>query len=255
MSLTAGVLSQVAVGPNSVSVASTAATGGTGPYTEAYYISTTSGFSTGAGNLVAGVSGLAAIIPNLIPLTQYYVKVVYTDTGASNATVTSTQLAIATTVSVLNPNQFIPTPYVGMLDQRFNYNTKSVQIDSSQATVLYSGSAVKVVSGSGAGVPKVIACAANSDEVFGFINWQLKDVSYAAGQPVEISQKGNVLYLYATTAIATGQQVTLDLTTVGGVGAAVGSSGANIIGFSLDQATAAGQLVRIELSCPSFAFA
>lgn len=255
MSLTAGTLSQVSVAANSVSVASTAATGGTGPYTEAWYISTTTGFSPGGGNIVAGASGLAAVITGLIPLTAYFVKVVYTDTGNSNATVTSSQLAVATTVSVLGPNQFAPTPYIGMLDQRFNYNTTPVQIDVSQATPLFSGSAVKVVSGSGPGVPKVIGCAANSDEVFGFINWPLKDVSFAAGAACEISQAGNVIFLYATTAISTGQQVTLDLTTQGGVGAAVGSSGANLVGYSMGQATAPGQLVRIKVSCPSFQFA
>src|SRR5580698_2763154 len=114
--LTAGVLSQVSVTYNSVSVASTAATGGTGPYTEAYYISTTSGFSPGPSNIVSGASGLAATITGLVPNTQYYVKAIYTDTGASNATVTSSQLAISTAATGLNPNQFQQSPVVGQID-------------------------------------------------------------------------------------------------------------------------------------------
>lgn len=255
MSLTAGTLSQVSVGPTSATIASTAASGGTGPYTQQYYISTSSGFSPGGGNIVTGATSLTSVISGLIPLTQYYVKVVYTDTGASNATITSTQLAIATTVSVLNPNQFNQTSYIGVLDQRFNYNTTAVQIDSSQATPVFSGCAVKVVSGSTGGVPKVIQCAADSDEVFGFINWPLKDAQFVANSPCEISQAGNVIYLYATTAISTGAQVTLDVTTQGGVGAAVGSSGANIVGYAMSPASAAGQLVRIKLITPSFLFA
>jgi hypothetical protein len=256
MALTAGTLSQVSVSSTSANVTATAATGGTGPYTEAYYISTTTGFTPpGAGTLVTGASGLAATLSGLIPLTQYFVKVIYTDTGNANATVTSTQLALATTVSVLSQNQFAQTNYIGVLDQRYNYNTTAVQIDVSQATPLFSGAAVKVVSGSTPGVPKVVGCTADTDEVYGFINWPLKDAMFVAGSTCEISQAGNVISLYATTAIATGQQVTLDITTMGGVGALVGSSGANIVGSAFSPATAAGQLLRVKLGCPSFKFA
>lgn len=256
MSLTAGVLSQVAVAANSVSVASTAASGGTGPYTEAYYISTTSGFSPGVGNIVSGASGLAATISGLIPNTAYFVKVVYTDTGASNATVTSAQLAISTTAPVLSPNQFSQSPYLGKLDLRFDYDTVSGQIDVSQATALYAGAAVKLVpTTSPNSAPKFVGCAANSDEVYGFINFDIKTVQYVAGSVCEVSQAGNVMYLYSTGAIIQGKQVTLDLTTMGGVAQAVGASGNNIVGWAYDGAAAAGALIRVKISCPSFLFA
>ena len=255
MALTAGTLSQVSVSSTSISLASTAATGGTGPYTEAWYISTESGFSPGSGNIVAGASGLAATITGLIPLTQYYAKVVYTDTGDSNATVTATQLPVQTTVSVLSQNLFQQASYIGVLDQRFNYNSTPVMIDATQSGAIYSGCAVKVVSGSTTGVPKVIACVADTDVVFGFINWPLKDLSFIAGSPCEISQTGNVIFLYATAAISTGQQVTLDVTTQGGVGPLVTDSGANICGYAFSPATAAGQLIRVKVLAPSYAFA
>lgn len=250
--LTAGTLSQVAVFSNSVQVQSTAATGGTGPYTEAWYISTTSGFTPGVGTLVSGLSGLGPVtISGLIPLTQYYVKVVYTDTGNSNVTVTSTQLAIATTVGLLSQNQFAQTPFLGMLDLRFDYDTVSAQIDVSQSTPLYAGAPVKIVD-SADGAPKVIGCTANSDEVWGYINFDIKTTQYVAGSLCEVSQDGNVMYLYSTGAIARGAQVTLDITTMGGVAQATGSSGANIVGWAYDKAAAAGSLIRIKLTTPSF---
>lgn len=255
MALTAGVLSQVAVFANSVQVASTAASGGTGPYTEAYYISTVTGFSPGAGNIVAGASGLAATISGLIPNTQYFVKVVYTDVGAS-ATITSSQLSIATSAPVLSQNSFAQSEFLGTIDLRFDYNTVSGQIDVSQATPLYAGAAVKLVPGSYPNsAPKLVGCSANSDEVFGFINFDIKTVQYLAGSLCEVSQAGNVMYLYATGAIVQGHQVTLDLSTMGGVAQSVGSSGNKLVGFAYDGASAAGQLIRIKLSCPSFAVA
>lgn len=251
MSLTAGVITLVSASANQVSLSATAASGGTGPYTQQWYISTTSGFSPGAGNIVAGATNLSAVISGLIPGTQYYAKVVYTDTGASNATVTATQFAVSTTAPVQNINSFAQSPQLGMIDQRFDYNTTSVQIDVSQVGVLKAGAAVKIVDSSD-GVPKVIGCAANSDEVFGFINYDIKDISFVAGMAAEISMAGNVMYLYATTAISRGARVQLDLSTNGGVAALVGSSGADVVGWAFDKASAAGALIRVHVNTPSF---
>lgn len=255
MSLTAGTVSQAGVTSTSITVQTTAATGGTGPYTEAYYISTTTGFSPGAGNIVAGLSGLGPnAITGLVPNTQYYVKVVYTDTGASNATITSTQLASTTGPVTLNPNAFNQSPTVGQIDLRFNYNTVSGQIDISQATNLYAGAAVKIVPNTQPNAaPKLIGCSAATDEVWGFINFDIKTVAYSAGSLCEISQAGNVIYLYSTGAITQGAQVCVDLTTMGGVSATVSTH--NIVGYAYDGASAAGQLIRIRLTTPSFLFA
>jgi hypothetical protein len=249
MTFTAGTLSLVSAASTSLSLASTAATGGTGPYTEAWYISTVSGFTPGVGNIVSGASGLAATITGLIPGTQYYVKVVYTDTGASNVTVTSAQFAAATQTQTQSPNQFQQAPQLGMLDLKFDPDTVSVLIDVSQATPLYAGSAVKIVD-SADGVPKVVGCAANSDNVFGFIIFDIKTVAFLAGNAAEISLSQNVQYLYATTAIARGAQVSLDLSTIGGVSTI--TTGANVVGFAYDKAPAAGALIRVKLSTPSF---
>lgn len=256
MSLTAGTVSQVAVTSTTLSLSSTAATGGVGPYTEAWYISTTTGFSPGSGNIVAGASGLSATITGLIPNTNYFVKVVYTDTGNSNATVTSTQLASTTAAAVLSQNQFQQAPFLGQLDLYYNYNTVSGNIDLTQSGTIYAGAAVKLVATTSPNsAPKFIGCAADTDEVYGFINYDIKTNGYVAGSLCEVSQAGNVMYLYSTGAITQGKQVTLDLTTQGGVAQAVTSSGNNIVGWAKDGASAAGQLIRIQLLVPTFLFA
>jgi len=252
MSLTAGTVTVNSFTSTTASLTATAATGGTAPVTYQWYRSTTSGFSPGGGNILTGQTALTLSDTGLIPNTTYYYKLQATD--ASPTTVTYSQASVVTLAPVLNPNQFSQTPYVGMLDLRFNYDTVSAQIDVSQATALYAGAAVKLVD-SADGAPKVIGCAADSDEVFGFINFDIKTIQYVAGSVCELSISGNVIYLYATGAISRGAQVTLDIRTMGGVSQLVGSSGANIVGFAYDKATAAGQLIRVKLNTPSFAFA
>lgn len=257
MALTAGTLSQLSVSSNSDSLAATAATGGTGPYTQQWYRSTATGFTPGAGNLIAGATALTLMDTGLTPNTQYFYKVVYTDTGNAGATITSAQLAVATTAASLNPNQFSLTPFLGTIDLRYNYNTRSAQIALSQTTALYPGAAVKIVPGTGSGnsVPQVVGVAADTDEVWGFINFDIKTTQFLAGSPCELSMAGNVMYLYSTGAISQGSQVTVDITTMGGVGQKVTSSGANIVGYAYDGAASAGQLIRVSLQTPSYLFA
>lgn len=251
MTLTAGTLSQVSVGPTTASLLATAATGGTGPYTYQWHKSTSANFVPGVGNIISGATSLALNDTGLIPGTMYYYNLVATDTGHSNDTVNYTELAVTTTAPELSQNQFGLSSYLGVVDQSYNYNTSSVQIDSTQATPLYTGAAVKMYDRAG-GSPKVVGCTANSDNVLGFINFDIKSRSYSAGSNAQISKAGNVIYLYATGAIARGAQVSLDLTTNGGVRSAAGNTGDRIVGWAYDKADAAGQLIRVFLTTPSF---
>lgn len=155
------------------------------------------------------------------------------------------------TGSTLSQNSFAQSAIVGVVDLRFPYNSVSVMIDSSQATAMFAGQAVKMVD-SGDGVPKVIACAANSDECLGFINFDVRSVSFAAGQPAEISMSGNVMYLAATGAIARGAQVSMDISVTGGVRSAAGNTGDDIVGWAYDKASASGDLIRVFIKTPSY---
>ena len=252
MATTAGALTQVSVSSTSAVLSSAVATGGTGPYTYQWYRSTATGFTPGAGNLISGATALLLNDSGLIPNTQYYYKVIATDSGAVAGT--SAQLAVATSAPVLSPNQFTQLPFLGVLDLRFNSDTISAQIDVSAGTnVYYAGQAVKIVANTNGGIPKVIGCSAKSDAAIGFINFDVKSLSFGSGQNCEISMSGNVMYLYATGAITQGAQVCLDTTSVGGV-QATGNS-ATLVGWAIDGAAAAGALIRIRLQTPSFATA
>ncbi len=253
MTVTAGALTQLAVSSNSAKLSSPAATGGTSPYTYQWYRSTTTGFTPGAGNLIAGATSLTLNDTGLIPNLQYFYVVKATDTGHSNDTDDSPQLAVVTTPTELSQNQFAQSDAIGVVDLRLCLNTISVQIDVSQSTPLYAGDAVTFVDSAG-GVPKVVGCAASSDEVYGFINYDVKTVAFTAGKGAEISMAGNVIYLYATTAIARGERVELELLTGGhgGVAAYSTNNGADVVGWAVDKAAGYGDLIRVMLITPSF---
>ena len=75
--------------------------------------------------------------------------------------------------------------------------------------------------------------------------------SLAAGTPVEVSQKGNVLYQIATAAIARGAAVSVDLSTLGGVKTSAGSGTFNAA-YAFDKAAAAGDMIRVSVLGPAY---
>lgn len=257
MSLTAGVASLSAVTDTTATLTATAATGGTGSVTYQWYRSETSGFTPGGGNILAGKTSLTLSDSSLIPNTTYYYVLQATDTVPT--TVSYTQVTALTQPMSLSQNQFLQSPYIGMPDMRYEPNVIAAQISPNQASALYNGMAVKVdtaVTPTGSNtIPQMIGCTANSDSVAGFIIYDLKSLSYVAGDRISLSLSHTVLYLFSTTAITAFNQVQLDLTTGGGVAAKTGSSGANIVGWAIDGASAAGQLIRVFVQTPSFSFA
>jgi hypothetical protein len=245
MTVTAGSLSQVAVAATTINVLASAATGGINPVTYQWYRSTTSGFTPGAGNSVSGATALALADSGLIPNTKYYYEIVATDSTASTAS--SSQIAIVTTAPVLSQNQFAQTPFVGVVDMSVgSTNVIAAQIDASAGTnVYYPGQFVKIVANNNGGLPKVIGAAAKSDQVFGAIRFNVKDISYGAGQNCEVAMFGTVMWFYATGAITQMAEVCLDTTSPGGV-QATGNT-ATFVGIALDGAAAAAALIRVML--------
>jgi len=141
-----------------------------------------------------------------------------------------------------NSNQFAQTSMLGSPDLAFNFNTKSVQIDpASVATVLQVGQAVKLVAGASPTIR--VDQAASADKIFGVIVAQLKKNVYVKGDTVEIACKGNVIYLESAAAISRGAVVENVPT---GPTVQTKASGA-ALGFALDQASGAGQLIRVEI--------
>lgn len=249
MATTAGALTQVSVGSTTASLSSAAATGGTGPYTYQWYRSTTSGFTPGGGNIISGATSLTLNDSGLIPNTKYYYEVIATDSGSVAGS--SAQLGVQTAPPSVSQNAFAQSTWLGVLDLRFNTDTIAAQIDvSAGALVYYPGQAVKIVANTVGGVPKVIGCTSKSDICVGFINFDVKSLTFGVGQNCEISLAGNVMYLYATGPITQGAQVCLDPTTVGGV-QATGNT-ATLVGWAVDGAAAAGALIRVRLQTPGY---
>lgn len=245
MTVTASSLSQVAVQATAVTVSSGAATGAIAPVTYQWYRSTSSGFTPGAGNSVSGATALTLSDSGLIPNTKYYYEIVATDSTASTAS--SSQIAITTTAPVLQQNQFSQTAFVGVVDMSVgSTNVLAAQIDASAGTTLfYPGQFVKIVANNNGGLPKVIGCTAKSDAAIGAIRFNIKDISYGAGQNCEICLFGTVIWLYATGAITQFAEVCLDTTSPGGV-QATGNS-ATFVGIAIDGAAAAAALIRVML--------
>lgn len=259
MSLAAGALSKVLVGPQTAALSSAVATGGTGPYTYQWYKSTTTGFSPGAGNIISGATALTLNDSGLQPATSYFYVVIATDTGNSNVTANSTQLTVLTEPQQ-NQNQFDMSIIVGMVDLRVGpTNVISAQVDSSVSTataplnVIFPGQGVKVVANTKGGILKVAPVASKSDQCIGFVAYNIKDILYKPGENLEVALWGSVIWCYATGAITQMAEVCLDVTYIGGVQAS--GSTATLMGLAFDGAAAAGPIRVMLLPNASFATA
>lgn len=146
-----------------------------------------------------------------------------------------------------SPNQFAQTQQKGALDLQFNPQVISVQVDSSQATALVPGQAVKMVD-SANGVPKVIAAAADEDDVFGFVVYDIRRVSFPALSYVEVAFfRGSVMYMEASAAIARWAQVMI---VVASQKVMTVTATNRIVGRALDKAAADGDLIRVVVDLP-----
>ncbi len=247
----AGALSAANIGSRSVALTSAAATAGNTPVTYQWYRSQTSDFTPGGGNILTGKTALTFTDDTIVPATQYYYKVIATDGSTTPVHATSSQLSVLAAEAIPVQNQFEQSPTVGQLDLPYNYNSIAVQIDTGETGTLKPGQAVKFTADAG-GVPKVEACDANTDQVAGFLNYNIKNRSFLAGDYAEMSQRGNVMYLIANEDIDRGERVMIAPLTPGGV--AVATTGKPVCGFALDTVVV-GDFVRIELMTPAYELA
>lgn len=155
-------------------------------------------------------------------------------------------------MSIQNPNQFGLTPILGSLDQRSNNNTYFATIKSNSVFADFQvGTVVKLVSGVSPSI--LVDSAGATDAPEGVIIYNTKKNTYVAGATVQVAAIGSVIYLQASEAIARGQQV--DFLNTGGTPTVGVKSGSNTgLGVALDQAAAAGALIRVRIQ-PSAAAA
>lgn len=144
-------------------------------------------------------------------------------------------------------NAFSPFAEVkGRLDLAANLDSYAGIVDSTQATPLKPGDPVAIVETS-SGLPHFIK-AASGFLIMGFVKWSAKKQEYAKGEAVEVSYSNDVMYMEAGAAVQAGSAVNItDLEKV-----YVGPLGAkgSVIGYAMEQATAANELIRVRIAAP-----
>ena len=144
-------------------------------------------------------------------------------------------------------NQFSQSVEKGQLDLKIPSVVLSCMVDSAAPAELVAGDIVKLVDSAG-GVPKILKITADTDAVFGMVISSFKDASYPALSNVEIvAFRGGVAYMQSSAAIARGANV---MPVVSGSKVATATTGKRIVGYALDKATAANQIIRVVVDLP-----
>jgi len=145
-----------------------------------------------------------------------------------------------------NINQFAQTTVQGQIDLDHG-NVITGQVDSSQATALIAGQAVKITTTAG-GLPKFVALAANTDQTFGFVIRNVKDQDYPALSNFELAMNDSIMWMAATGAITRGASVEVAYAT----NQIAPSAGINpVVGIALDTAVNANDLIRVYIKVPT----
>lgn len=127
-------------------------------------------------------------------------------------------------------------------------NVYSCRVDASESATLVAGTAVKLKDVAGKGFI-VEAADAISDDIFGFVIYNVKVASYTANDSVNIATDNTVLTMEASAAIAGGANVELLLT--GAKVATAATSGARVVGKALEKAAADGDLIPVLIQTPT----
>lgn len=141
-------------------------------------------------------------------------------------------------------NVFAPTEEIkGRKVLPANTESFSGIIDSSVEGSVVPATPMKIVATS-AKLPH-FAPAGADDKIVGFLEWNVIRNAYKAGEPCQISPDTNVMYMEASAAVNAGAEVAMS--SLSNITVATASSGDAVIGYALEAATAAGQLIRIKI--------
>ena len=148
----------------------------------------------------------------------------------------------------LSQNQFAQTVIQGVCTLMLQPNTISCEIDASSAGSLVSGQPMKMVDSAG-GIPKIVEIAADTDDIFCFINYNQKNAVFNAGDKVEVSMfRGNIQWMTASAAISRNAKV---MAVLSGVKVATATVGKTVVGRALDKASTNGDLIRVLIDLPA----
>ena len=141
-------------------------------------------------------------------------------------------------------NVFAPTEEIkGRKVLPANTESFSGMIDASVEGNVVPGTPMKIVATS-AKLPH-FAPATAEDKIVGFLEWNVIRSAYVAGTPCQVSPDTNVMYMEASGEINAGANVAMDSFSNITIKAA-GNNDA-VIGYALEAATAAGQLIRVKI--------
>ena len=149
----------------------------------------------------------------------------------------------------VTPNQFAMQAIQGQVDLKgFGSNVISCAVSLAEAGTLVAGTSVQLEDTAG-GLPKVLKRSADTDPLFGFVVYNLKDSEFEAGDRVEVAIVNSVQYMTASAAIARGASV--ETVVASDKVATQATSGAPVAGFALDKAAADGDLIRVYIQSPA----
>lgn len=141
-------------------------------------------------------------------------------------------------------NVFAPTEEIkGRKVLPANTESFSGIIDSSVEGSVVPATPMKIVATS-AKLPH-FAPAGADDKIVGFLEWNVIRSAYKAGEPCQVSPDTNVMYMEASAAVNAGAEVAMS--SLSNITVATAGEGDAVIGYALEAATAAGQLIRIKI--------
>lgn len=148
----------------------------------------------------------------------------------------------------LSLNEFAPNAQVaGLYVYQANLpQPHNLIVSSNQATPLVAGAIITIDSSSTNKDCPVIKQAATNDVIYGVITYHPneKGNSYAAGERCSAARSGDVVWLPAAGAISAGAQVYFNSSNQV---KSSGSAGDSIVGIALTPASAANDLIQVEL--------
>lgn len=141
------------------------------------------------------------------------------------------------------PNAQVPGLYAYMANLPQPHN---LIVSESQETALTSGAVITIDSASTNKNAPVIKQAAVTDKIYGVISYNptVYGNSYSAGDRCSAAKSGDVVWLPAAGAISAGAP--LNFTSANKVTATI-TSGNSVIGIALTPASAANELIQVEL--------
>lgn len=150
-----------------------------------------------------------------------------------------------------NMNLFNPLAIIGAIDLIPSPDVVGAQIDpASTAQYVQAGSPVKLKTGTSGAILVDAQTGPTDAAVFGVIPYNERKNLYAAGDIITVARGGTYMYMRSSAAITRGARVSITAATVSSdpLVTTDATSGHFTVGIAVDEASAADQLIRVQIS-------